>query len=559
MDRYILSNEGEDLDKLISHSTEAILLPFHTPIKLGSHVIGTLFNLAFALHHRSHQLKQPGDVKHAITYLRYLQGQSLETSSIPRNGIKTFLMLALFVQVNLESLHPMRDIGEMATLCRELLTSGVELIHTANALTGAICMTSVPYRQPPPDEVIECLREARIRFPHLEEVCFALVESLDDRFIWAHSHDDYEEAKSVLDEIIADPNGNVKRAMSLAGMIALGRYTRDPKPEHLADAIFRNRTHLNAMSSKDPEHLSVVKRLADLEKDRFEEFGVKSGRQEDIAEVVDESHLVASPQMAQSNLVEFPLPMPDRRNLELHINALNSILDITDPTNIEKATEHCRLCLTSPHSHPVTHAVLSRLLYRDFRLTGNTDFLHESIAVHRDLIKMEGVPINHHSITVSLLNCLLSRSNLFKGRRDSDEIMELFAAAATDTRTDIPSRFRISCLWTQAARSHRHPTTLTAYQTAISLMQESLSFAPTLEIQHFRLVAMRDQCEKLPLDYASYLVQVGQLKQAIETLERGRGLLWSEMRASALRLTSFVQSTFPWLRNLLLSIVTSRQ
>ncbi|KAH9973624.1 hypothetical protein BJV74DRAFT_195586 [Russula compacta] len=42
--------------------------------------------------------------------------------------------------------------------------------------------------------------------------------------------------------------------------------------------------------------------------------------------------------------------------------------------------------------------------------------------------------------------------------------------------------------------------------------------------------AMRDQYEKLPLDYASYLVQISQLKQAIETLEQGRGLLWSEMR-----------------------------
>ena len=60
-------------------------------------------------------------------------------------------------------------------------------------------------------------------------------------------------------------------------------------------------------------------------------------------------------------------------------------------------------------------------------------------------------------------------------------------------------------------------------------MQEFLSFAPTLKIQHFCLVAMCDQYKKLPVGYASYLVQIGQLKQAIETLERGRGLLWSEM------------------------------
>jgi hypothetical protein len=61
-------------------------------------------------------------------------------------------------------------------------------------------------------------------------------------------------------------------------------------------------------------------------------------------------------------------------------------------------------------------------------------------------------------------------------------------------------------------------------------MQESLTFAPTLEIQHFRLVAMHDAYSTLPLDNVSYQVHKGQPKEAIETLERGRGLLWPEMR-----------------------------
>ena len=50
-------------------------------------------------------------------------------------------------------------------------------------------------------------------------------------------------------------------------------------------------------------------------------------------------------------------------------------------------------------------------------------------------------------------------------------------------------------------------------------MHESLSFAPTLKVQHFHLIAMCDEYEELPLDYASYLVQIDQLRQAIETLE----------------------------------------
>jgi len=61
-------------------------------------------------------------------------------------------------------------------------------------------------------------------------------------------------------------------------------------------------------------------------------------------------------------------------------------------------------------------------------------------------------------------------------------------------------------------------------------MQEALTFGPTLEVQHSHLVTIRYDIEKLPLDYASYLANIGQLKEAIETLERGRGLLWSEMR-----------------------------
>jgi hypothetical protein len=61
-------------------------------------------------------------------------------------------------------------------------------------------------------------------------------------------------------------------------------------------------------------------------------------------------------------------------------------------------------------------------------------------------------------------------------------------------------------------------------------MQESLTFTPTVGIQHTRLVLMRNNYETLPLDCASYQVHTGQLQRAVETLERGRALIWSEMR-----------------------------
>ncbi|KAH9980709.1 hypothetical protein BJV74DRAFT_855532, partial [Russula compacta] len=50
--------------------------------------------------------------------------------------------------------------------------------------------------------------------------------------------------------------------------------------------------------------------------------------------------------------------------------------------------------------------------------------------------------------------------------------------------------------------------------------------------------------------------EIGQLEQAIETLERGRGLLWSEMRGLRSSIDHLVQSICLWRRNLQLSIGT---
>ena len=534
--RYILSRESEDLDKTISHSTEAILLPFHTQSILTPYHEAILL-LANALIYRSQTFKQSCDLEYAIKYIHYIQDQSLEISSDKRNQIKGLLVWALAIQLSLESIDPTRNIEEMATLCHELLRPGVEeslLYVTIQGFADGIRGTTVAFGQPPPDNAIECLREARIRLPNLKKISFVLALSLHTRFNWARKLGDYKEGMSILDELIADPNADVKQAMDLAESFTLRRFNYDPKPEHLAEASLRNRTHLNAISSKDPNYRSVVSRLEDLEKAQFEMFGVRSGRQDDNAEVIGQSHLAASPQMAKSNLVEFPLPIPeDRRGLEAHLKALGSIMDITDQTNMVKAIEYCRLCLTSPHSHyQNTLRALGILLHRLFDLTGNIEYLHESITRHRDLLKLPRVPgpTNIHSITANLIDCLRIRFNRFKDRRDAEEILELFAVAVTDTSTDVPLRFRTSHKWCHVARLYSHPSTLLAYQIAISLMQESLSFAPTLKTQHSNLVAMRNAYEWLPLDYASYLIQIGQLGQAIEALEQGRGLLWSEMR-----------------------------
>jgi hypothetical protein len=117
---------------------------------------------------------------------------------------------------------------------------------------------------------------------------------------------------------------------------------------------------------------------------------------------------------------------------------------------------------------------------------------------------------------------------LSRDKKDLNEITELSSIIANNPCVVVGDRVTFS--WARLARVHGHHTTSSAYESAMSLMQDSLTFAPTLEMQHFRLVAMRDLIERLPSGYASYQLHTGQLKEAIETLERGRGLIWSEMR-----------------------------
>jgi CHAT domain-containing protein len=173
---------------------------------------------------------------------------------------------------------------------------------------------------------------------------------------------------------------------------------------------------------------------------------------------------------------------------------------------------------------------LGDLLFSAFNHTDEINYLNESIVVHRDLLNHpSGQPV-HFGLIKRLIMSVSARWRRLHHREDFDEILRLFSMAVNNTRERVPDRFQIACLWALLARGSGHHTVSAAYANAISLMQESLAFAPTLEIQHIRLVSMREYYETLPLDYASYLVHTGRLEQAIETLERGRALLWSEMR-----------------------------
>jgi CHAT domain-containing protein/tetratricopeptide (TPR) repeat protein len=537
--RYQLSDDERDLDMSILHFTHAILLPFPLSIMGGSggpNLIQWFYILTHTLFLRSIKFERPSDVDSCVKHLRYFQDRSLEPFNVPYIEVLTSLVGALTLQIQRDPGHAMQNIEEISVLTRELLASDVPELPLNVAISSyARAVILHGTLNQPSEQVIECLREAHTRLPDLHEVSQALSFSLSCRFEVTKSSDDYEEAMTVLDKIInSGPGEYLIDALHLSSTLANRRFTFLGKPEYLEEAIFRERAYLDALPLEDPQRPIATHFLTKLERRRSMEFGgtndpreAHSGDPEDVD--------VLSLTLSEAKLEATELPS---KGLLDHIRILDSektMHRITEMADVEEAVKCFRHFLASlpPSSSPGDmvsfHTMITwgRLLRRAFKQTRKLNYLNESIAVYRETLKAPHFPF---SIILDFIASLHSRFSLVKDRKDFDELMQLYPIAATYTYASATDRFQISCPWAVTARLEEHPSTSTAYENAISLMQDSLAFAPTLEMQHFRLVEMHRDYEKLPLDYASYQIHIGRLEDAIVTLEKGRGLLWSEMR-----------------------------
>ena len=205
-----------------------------------------------------------------------------------------------------------------------------------------------------------------------------------------------------------------------------------------------------------------------------------------------------------------------------------------DTSDIDESIKYGRLHLnaTYPNDKRRFGPLLSLrdILLLAFEKSGKISYLNESITVGYDILESGHHQDSHFPTVVGLTSSLLRRERVLGRTEDRHEAIRLMSWEVNDQFAREPERFRLSCQWAVVARRIGHPTTLTAYKAAMSLMQKAVSFAPTVSTQHIRLVAMGEDCQTMPLDYASYQIKLGQFEEAIETLEKGRVLLWSEMR-----------------------------
>jgi len=550
--RFLSSRQQHDLEHTILSLTEAIYPPRtrDTPSPFPN-IVHTFYFLTLSLSSRANELRRPEDVKSCIRYFRYLHRQWHEISMKFLVPVTTALVHALAVQVDLELGDVDQDIEEMADLCDELLNSNISLQSLTDAIADFARAISIHFKdiqqeshfkdiqqKSCSEKVTDCLRKATVRLPSLHQVSIVLTLALYDRFVVAPSNDDYEEAMVTLDRILTfrgsrdGPSPYRKEVLRLAAMFAYARFNAYGKPDHFEHAIYRFRILLDVMSIEDPDRADIIKRLSDLEQLRFD--GTAN----------TQNALSISPESAKlpsfgDLIASLPDPMAVNaksiRTSERHIDALKAsyINQLPDVANIEDGIKYCRrLLVLYPRGQLASAAqfALVSLLHRAFERTHEIEYLNEAISATRDAINTT-IPLHSRvAFLVRFTSFLSARLELLHREEDLHELMQLFPTAADYSVANLHDQHPISFHWASIARRFGHPSASTAYGRAMSSMQASLTFAPTLDSQHSRLAATRYSWHTIPLDYASYHIHTGHLEQAIETLELGRGLLWSEMR-----------------------------
>lgn len=538
-------------------------------------IIQTHIDHTLALLHRSKKFGRLDDVESTIKHLRHLFKQPLEDFNLPRHAVTTSLIEMLAARVKGKNGCASDDMNEILDLCRGFPTSDATVtppyvIAAQEALTQATLEAFRYNRQMSfLDQVVAYLRDvSRISSSGLEHISLSLANLLAVRFLTLHITDDYEEAIQVLHKITESSPGNCSgpyhiEASSLVMALGLSRSLVHSNLEDVEEAISRCRSFLDHASLfGNPLH-PLLTELLERHIDRPSEYpvpipGSQEARTESAAQLPSHIQLGQTENGDDEPEGLQPVPPPpiveekirylrrlhstapqgtDRRRQLLKdlVHWYNVKISLTnDIGDIEDAIKCQRILLDS--THPSDHSrfyhlsSFGNLLFQAYKRSDRFEYLDESIVLHRQVLDHEVTPPTHFITIQWLIGSLSVRYRLFGRKWDLGELMDRFKSGVADSYAPVPSRFELACQWAHSARIFRNSTLLPAYQNAMSLMQDSLVFGPTLSIQYDRLIEKHELYEKTPLDFASYQIRVGQVERAIEALEHGRALLWSELR-----------------------------
>ncbi|KAI0246847.1 CHAT domain-containing protein [Lactifluus subvellereus] len=194
-------------------------------------------------------------------------------------------------------------------------------------------------------------------------------------------------------------------------------------------------------------------------------------------------------------------------------------------------------------THPRPFAVQSlfqqaQSLLLSFMQSGRVEDLENSIEVSQDLLEMHTKQIRRVKLFGMLAFSFALRSQSSGNMARS---ISMFEAAFQDEFATTTEKLGIGWWWATFTRVWNHPSTTLVYQDTLSALRCSFIGQFTIQIQPISIGRLGSAIQ-VPFEYASHQIGSGQLELAVEAIEQGKTLIWSEMyglRVSAARLRRF--------------------
>ncbi|KAG2136988.1 TPR-like protein [Suillus clintonianus] len=400
-----------------------------------------------------------------------------------------------------------------------------------------------------------------------------LAAVLSTRFEHRGNDQDLDEAVMLhRDALALCPVGYPDRSGSLNNLATVlsTRFEHRGNDQDLDEAVMLHRDALALRPVGHPDRSSSLNNLATVLSTRFEH----RGNDQDLDDTV---------MLLRDALALHPVGHPDRsRSLNNLANVLSTRFkhrgndqDLDDAVMLHRDTLALR-----PVGHPDRSRSLSNLanvLSTRFEHRGNDQDLDDGVMLHRNALALR--PVGHPDRSSSLNNLGILLSTRFEHRRDREDIHEsqenlccaltlltqhdprllmvhgslanvymLFhqsgldgtgehidslaaamhhlKAAANVVSGGLLSRLRASLRWVDKAHEHSHATQLEAYATSMQLLDTYMSATASVSSRHD---AMKNFPSTLAVDAASCALRSGDVCRAVELLEQGRTVIWTQM------------------------------
>jgi len=536
--RYKQLGEMEDLDEAIVLVREALdLRPQGHPNRSSS-----LNNLAVHLASRYEQLGGMEDLNAAIILDRealVLRPQGHPDRSTSLNS------LAAHLSTRYKQLGGMEDLDEAIFLGREALDHCAQgHPDRSTALNNLAVHLSTRYDQlggmEDLDEAIVFNQEALVLrpqgHPDRSRSLSNLAVHLSTRYNRLGGMEDLDKA-IILNREALDlrPQGHPERSMSLSNLAnrLSSRYRRLGGMEDLNEAIVLDREALNYRPQGHPDRFMSLISFATHLSSLYDQLG----RMRDLDEAIV---------LSGEALFLCPQGHPDRsmslNNLANRLSArykqLGGVDDLNKATALNR--EALNLC---PWGHPDRSGSLDNLavcLSTRYKQLGGVEDLDEAIVLGREALDLcpQGQPERSRSLN-NLAGYLYNRFTHLRQFKDKEEVFSLYTQLAHVPEIVSTVDLSTARQWIRLAEYFQHPTILLAYETSLQLLTRHLATLPSLP-QH--LAILKKLTSSLAVDAFSACLRECAPAHAVELLEQGRSVFWTQLTRLRSPLDDFVIS-----------------